>query len=233
MIVALTRCEARPELLILTPFHTIVKGSFIIHQFLYIMLMISVVHYNFLSINYSWTDVNLSKCILCIYFCFASIAVRTEASSFGIMCLHPRMWKRAIKAFQNLQLTEHHLDSLQQSAAGAGGNERGRRQCEQCGPAELAGNRGTALLWHRTPYIPRPYHRADCMFVSVRVSQLPEACLRHASLYVQCSVLWRCCSHSCGIRGLFSSTSSWSAAFLYKCRKYKRIFNAVINQDHR
>lgn len=130
------------------------------------------------------------------------------------------MWKRAIKAFQNLQLTEHHLDSLQQSAAGAGGNERGRGRRERRGAAQLARGRGPALLRHWPPYIPGPYHRPDCLLVSIRVSQLPEARFRRASVYVQCPLLRRRCGYSCRYGGLFSRFSSWSTALLQQRRKY-------------
>lgn len=85
-----------------------------------------------------------------------------------------RMLKRAIKAFQNLQLTEHHIDSLQQSAAGAGGDERG---CggERGGQAELAHRRSSAMLRHRTAYLPRPYHWANRLLLPVRAAQLSAA----------------------------------------------------------
>lgn len=99
---------------------------------------------------------------------------------FIALYLQQRMWKRAIKAFQNLQLTEHHIDSLQQSAADAGGDERR-------GAARLA-RRARALLRHRPPYIPGPHHGADGVLVPVRAAQLPAAGVGRAAVHVQRAV---------------------------------------------
>lgn len=99
------------------------------------------------------------------------------------------MVKRAIKAFQNLQLTEHHIDSLQQSAAGAGGGERrGRGRCGGRSAAELA-RRRAAMLRHRPPYISRPYHRTNSVLVPVRVPQLSEASFGGTVVDVQRALL--------------------------------------------
>lgn len=130
------------------------------------------------------------------------------------------MLKRAIKAFQNLQLTEHHIDSLQQSAAGAGGNERWSGSGEWPSQIQLASSHGAALLRHWPPYIPRPYHRADSMLVSIRVSQLPEARVRRAFVHVQRAVLGRSCSHCGGNGCIFSSSCCRPTAFLPECCKY-------------
>lgn len=134
--------------------------------------------------------------------------------------LQQRRLKRAIKAFQNLQLTEHHIDSLQQSAAGAGGNERWGGRCERRSQIQLASSLGAALLRHGSPHIPWPYHRADSMLVSIRVSQLPEARVRRAFVHVQRTVLRRSCSHCGGNGRIFSSSCGRSTAFLSKYCKY-------------
>lgn len=106
------------------------------------------------------------------------------------------MLKRAIKAFQNLQLTEHHIDSLQQSATGDGRDERRRGRRGRRGEARLARPGRAALLRHRPPHLPGPYNRPDGLLVPVRVPQLPAAGLRRAAVYVQRAVLGRGRRHS-------------------------------------
>lgn len=137
--------------------------------------------------------------------------------------------KPAIKAFQNLQLTEHHLDSLQQSAAGAGGNECGCGRRKRCSAAQLARSRGPALLRHRPPYIPGPYHRTDRLLVSIRVSQLPEARFRCTPVYVQCPLLRRSSGYSCRHGGVFSRFSSWSTTLLHECSKYECFAKLILS----
>lgn len=146
------------------------------------------------------------------------LAARTEASYYLVyVYLQQRMMKRAIKAFQNLQLTEHHIDSLQQSAAGAGGNERGSGRRKRHGATQLAGSRRAALLRHRPADIPRPNHWPDCVLVSVRVPQLPEARIGRATVHVQCAVLRRSRCHRSRYGRLLPRACCRSTALLYKC----------------
>lgn len=91
------------------------------------------------------------------------------------------------KAFQNLQLTEHHIDSFKQSAAGAGGDERRERGS---GTSQLSSAGSSAMLRHRPPYHSGSHHWADGLLLSVRAAQLPKAsCLRSAVIYVQRTLL--------------------------------------------
>lgn len=130
------------------------------------------------------------------------------------MCLQKRMWKRAIKAFQNLQLTEHHIDSLQQSAAGASGDERWRGRRKRRGAAQLAGCRGLALLRHRPPDIPGPDYWPDSLLVPVRVPQLPEARVWRAVVDVQRPVLRRGGGDRCWHGGVLPCACRGSTTFL-------------------
>lgn len=130
--------------------------------------------------------------------CFAIVFSCAHGGLQSPVCvyLQQRMWKSAIKAFQNLQLTEHHIDSLQQSAAGASGDERRRGRCERSGAGQLA-RRRAPLLRHRPSDIPGPDHWPDGLLVPVRVPQLSEARVRSALVYVQRAILGRRRSHRC------------------------------------
>lgn len=125
------------------------------------------------------------------------------------------------KAFENLQLTERHIDSLKQSAAGAGGHEqrRGRLRCD--GQGQLAGARSRSVLRHGTSDLPRSYNRPNRLFLPVWAAQLPAAGgIRRSSLYVQRSVQRRGRRHSRRHGRILPRPGCWSTAILPEPCKY-------------
>lgn len=135
--------------------------------------------------------------------------------------------ERAIKAFQNLQLTEHHIDSIQQSAAGASGDER-RGGGERGGAGQLAGR--SALLRHRPPDLPGPHHGADRVLVPVRAAQLPApGRVRSAAVHVQRALLGRRCRYRRRHGRLLPGARRRPTTLLRQCGTYL----VLIHLDHR